>query len=202
MLCMLCLQEPSWWSKLGIQCNKLQERRVPPHALASPPPTDSLPHTETANMSVACHHGLVTTAAIRSGELLISIPQHAVVTTDQPQQVTLQLAGMAYDQALHWYATLSSDTQQHASLPQPVEGTIKADDHQEPQSLSQEQLLGSLVDHWGSSGGVALSLPARLLLAQLWPHHKTSQLATDLSEALAGDDCSVDSSKGPVQHLH
>lgn len=146
-------------------------------------------------MRVACQHGLVATAAIRSGELLISVPQHAVVTTDQPEQVTLQMATMAYDQALHWHITLSSNTQQHASLPQPVEGTFKADDHQQAQSVSQEQLLGSLVDHWGSSGGVALSLPARLLLAQLWPHHKTSQLAADLSEALAGDDCSVDQFK-------
>ena len=144
-------------------------------------------------MSVACHHGLVTTATIESGELLMSIPQHAVVTTAQPEQVTLQLASMAYDQALHWHITLSSDKQQLASLPQPVEGTFKADDDQEAQSISQEQLLGSLVDHWGPSGVVSLGLPARLLLAQLWPQHNTSQLATDLSEALAGDDCSVDS---------
>jgi len=178
------------WSKLGVQCNKLQESRLPLHAPASPPPTDSLPNTETANMPVVCHHGLVTTATIRSGELLISIPQHAVVTTDQLEQVTLQLASMAYEQALHWYITLNSNTQQLASSPQPVEGILKADDRQEAQSVSQEQLLGSLVACWGPSGIVALGLPARLLLAQLWPHHKTSQLATDLSEALAGDDCS------------
>ncbi len=194
------------WSKLGVQCNKLQESRLPTHSFAAPSPADSLPTTETTNMSVACHHGLVTTATIRSGELLISIPQYAVVTTDQPEQMTLQLASMAYEQALRWYVNASSSTQQHASLPQPVEGIFQADDHQEAQSVSQEQLLGSLVDWWGPSGRVALGLPARLLLAQLWPHHKTSQLATDLSEALAGDDCSVvrstSRSKGPVQHLH
>lgn len=191
MLCTLCLQEPSWWSKLDVQCDKLQEGRLPIHALALPSPADTLPTTETANMSVACQHGLVITATIRSGELLISIPQHAVVTTEQPEQVTLQLATMAYDQVLHWYVTLSSNTQQLASSPQLVEGIFKADDHQEAQSVSQEQLLGSLVACWGPTGRVALGLPARLLLAQLWPHHKTSQLATDLFEALAGDDCSV-----------
>ncbi len=199
MLCTLCLQEPSWWSKLGVQCNKLHESRLPLHALASPAPTDSLPDAETANMCVACQHGLVTTAAIRSGELLISIPQHAVVTTDQPEQMTMQLASTAYAQAWDWYTTLSSDTHQHASLTQPVEGTLKADDHQQAQSVSQEQLLGSLVDRWGPSGVVPLSLPARLLLAQLWPHHKPSQLAIDLSEALAGDDCSVDSFSFKIQ---
>ncbi|DBB06668.1 TPA: hypothetical protein ACH3X1_012179 [Trebouxia sp. C0004] len=179
-------QEPLWWSKLGVQYNKLQQSRLPTHALAAPSPPDSLPNTETTNMSIACQHGLVTTATIRSGELLISIPQHAVITTDQPEQMTLQLASMAYDQALHWYVTPSSNTQQLASSSQPVEGNIKADDHQEAQSVSQEQLLGSLVECWGPSGRVSLGLPARLLLAQLWPHHKMSQLATDLSEALAG----------------
>ncbi|KAA6420367.1 MAG: Histone-lysine N-methyltransferase setd3 [Trebouxia sp. A1-2] len=179
-------QEPLWWSKLGVQCNKLRERRLPLHAVTLPSPPDSLPNTETTNMPVACQHGVVTTATIRSGKLLISIPQHAVVAIDQPEQLTVQLASMVYDQALHWHIKLNSNTQPLASSPQQVEGIFKADDHQEAQSVSQEQLLGSLVDHWGPSGIVALGLPARLLLAQLWPHHETSQLATDLPEVLAG----------------
>lgn len=139
----------------------------------------------------ADQRGIVTTAALKPGELLISIPRHAVVVADDPMQITLQLASIAYDQAVNWFTAETLPQAQTASLSQQAEDTLEAagavHKQQDAQHNSQEQLLMDLMACWGPSGRVGLTLPAKLLLTQLWPLHMSSQPALEISEALAGD---------------
>ncbi len=183
---------------MGVQCNKVQESSHANHGSAMPSNTDTAPLLDQdANASCAsCDCGLMTTAAVKPGELLISVPQHAAVVADHPEQITLQLATLAFDEAACWYSTAASAQAQHTRLSQQAEEHVKAAGLAIQQhgatSISQEQLLRCLVASWGSSGRVEWGLPSRLLLAQMWPDRKSSPTASNLSEALAGDcDCTV-----------
>ena len=172
-------------------CNKLQESPLPSHALASPSRASLSPHADPATALTADQRGIVTTAALKPGELLISIPRHAVVVVDDPMQITLQLACIAYDQAVSWFTAETLPQTQTATLSQQAEGTLEAagavHKQQDAQHNSQEQLLMDLVACWGPSGRVGLTLPAKLLLTQLWPLHMSSPPALEISQALAGD---------------
>ena len=181
----------AWWEARGVLCNKLQESPPPSHALASLSRASLSSHADPATALTAGRCGIVTTAVLKPGELLISIPRHAVIIADEPMQIMLQLASIAYDEAFNWFGAQTMPQAHIATSPQQAEGTFKTDGdvhrQQAAQSNNPEQLLMGMVAGWGPSGRVHMSLPARLLLAQLWPHHMSSQTAVELSEALAGD---------------
>ena len=161
---------------------------------------------QSCNPWDGCQWGLITTAAVQPGEVLLSVPRQSVVITHKPDQTLLQMACLAFDQASAWYSQAASRQlgTQTAAVEQ---GHQQGQGHEHGQGQGQRQetgtvggaeqggqaqagkgqhALGELVRAWIQPGRVELTLPGRLLMAQLWPNHVSSVLGRQCSQALSG----------------
>ena len=179
MLDVVCQQ--AGWAHLSVQCNKLQE---------CPLTSQDSSFTSTQEAGNACEYGLMITDAVVPGDTLVSIPRQAVVAVDEPDQITLHFACLALGQPGIWHSGLPLYTVQPPAVSEQTTEQIKAADVAYQQhsagGISQEVMSRCLAASWLSSGRVVLTLPASLLLAQLWPDCESSQAACRQSEALAG----------------
>ena len=98
-----CLQS---WKHIGIKRFKVAEAQTSDTAASAhlQAPAAALLHGQHLK-SWACNQwGLVTTAAVLPGDVLLTVPRRHVVVTKQPDQALLQLAGLAYSHAADWYS--------------------------------------------------------------------------------------------------
>ena len=153
------------------------------------PGPESDDHQQQTLLATGLTHscGLATTAAVQPGAVLLTIPPYAVVTLDQPHTI-VQLARIAMLHPSDWHS--SYRLAPAALLQIAKDGSVVPPDLTDQQHIKDgtaaADMLHCLARWWLSSGAVRLTLPARLLLAQLWPDHPVSQQTHRLAAAIAG----------------
>lgn len=217
----------SWQQHNGVQYHKVREAHA--HNTTANAPHQQqpaeLPHGQVPHSWAATPHwGLVTTARVSPGDILLTVPHHSLVVSQSPEQTMIQMAALAYDQATDWYSRTSLDHmggvesfQQAEAEAQVVQarqkgqqqvdasqGSLLAEaksfgveqgQERQAEGVSQELVLAGLVEDWLQPGKIVLGLPGSLLMAQLWPEHESSGLGCQCIQALAGEVALLDCSK-------
>lgn len=184
----------AWCDSLGLRCTALQLTccATPGAANSAGASTPAVSSCSTASADGYAHHswGLITTAAVQVGEVLLSAPPHAVVPVDNLQQTIVSLACFAFQQPAEWHTRWVSCRAPSVQLQHEARCQVDAAAPQLRQAdagAAGQLALQCLAVSWLSEGTVKATLAARLLLAQLWPHHASSEQATQLAAALEGE---------------
>ena len=145
--------------------------------------------------------------------MLLSVPRQSLVTiASHPDQTLLQMASLAFDQAPSWYSTAASLELGTRALPQAAashgraqlveagkgvqteadgsqgvgEKLVEAGKGAQAEADGSQGVVVKLVEAWLQPGKVELTLPGRLLMAQLWPEHEASGFGHQCIQALSG----------------
>ena len=192
----------AWCGIFDVQLHKLRAFAKKVESLQSSALEEaSDPEAASSSMHLSC--GLITTAAVHPGDVLLSIPSHVVVTLHQPQQTIISLACLLLHQPPGWQedwvsgkaSTATAEAFKEAGRQTGGLASKRQQDSAEAESAGNNR-LHRLAEFWLSVGAVKVTLPVRLLLAQLWPDHAAKQ-APEMAAALAGR-CTITSVSSEV----